>query len=248
MAENNFNVGKGNTIARIRKGSTHFEIVVNMEDALKVKKGVSDYLIIEGDNVFTDLKKGNRASVAELENAFGTSDINEIGKIIVKNGDVLVDQEHRSEEQEKKIKQVVDFLARNAINPQTGNPFTPERLKTSLQEAHVQIKNIPVENQIKDIVDSLSSIMPIKLEIRRIKVTIPAIQTGRAYGVISQYKERENWLNDGSLEVVVGVPAGLLMDFYDDLNSVTQGSALTEELKDWTWFTWNNFQIYIKLD
>lgn len=232
MAEHNFDVGKGNTIARIRKGSNHFEIVVNMEDAIKVKKGLSDYLIIEGDNVFTDLKKGNRASSSDLQEAFGTTDINEIGKIIVKSGDVLVDQAHRSEEQEKKIKQVVSFLARNAINPQTGNPFTPERLESALKEAHVQIKNLPVENQIKDVVDALSSIMPIKLEIRRIKITIPAIQTGRAYGAISQYKERENWLNDGSLEVVVGVPAGLLMDFYDELNSVTQGSALTEEIRE----------------
>ena len=36
---------------------------------------------------------------------------------------------------------------------------------------------------------------------------------------------------DGSLEVVVNIPAGITLDFYDKLNSVTHGSALTEELK-----------------
>ena len=58
------------------------------------------------------------------------------------------------------------------------------------------------------------------------------MHTGKAYGVISQYKETENWKDTGDLEVVVSVPAGILMDFYDKLNSVTHGSALTEEMKN----------------
>jgi len=79
--------------------------------------------------------------------------------------------------------------------------------------------------------DKLSVVIPIKIETKRIKITIPAIQTGKAYGLVTQYKEKENWLNDGSLEVVVNIPAGITLDFYDKLNSVTHGSALTEELK-----------------
>ena len=34
------------------------------------------------------------------------------------------------------------------------------------------------------------------------------------------------------LEVVVAMPAGLVMDFYDKINSATQGSVLSEELKN----------------
>jgi len=33
------------------------------------------------------------------------------------------------------------------------------------------------------------------------------------------------------LEVVVNVPAGLVMDFFDKLNSATHGSATSEEIK-----------------
>jgi ribosome maturation protein Sdo1 len=39
-------------------------------------------------------------------------------------------------------------------------------------------------------------------------------------------------LNDGSLEVIVEVPSGMIMDFYDKLNGVTHGSAITEEIKE----------------
>ena len=80
--------------------------------------------------------------------------------------------------------------------------------------------------------DQLRKIIPIKIETKRVKITIPAIHTGKAYGVVAQYKENEQWLNDGSLEVVVGVPAGIVIDFYEKLNSVTHGSALTQEMKE----------------
>ena len=230
MAE--FNLPAGTTIARINKGKAHFEIIVNMDDALKVKSGESDYIVIEGDTIFTNVKKGDRAGNSELETAFGTTDVTEIGKEICKSGDILVDQAHRSAEQEQKIKQVVDFLVTNAIDPQSGRPISPERIKSALNDAHVHIKNVPVENQIQDILAALSKVMPIKIETRKVKVTIPAIQTGKAYGVITQYKERENWLADGSLEAVLNIPAGVLIDFYDKLNSATHGSALTEEIRE----------------
>jgi ribosome maturation protein SDO1 len=167
-----------------------------------------------------------------LENAFGTSDPWEIAKKIVKDGEVLVTQEFRDEEREKRVKQVVDFLSRNTINPQTGNPHTPQRIEAALNEAHVNIKNTPIENQINDIMEQLSKILPIRTEVKKIKVIIPAIYTGKVYNLINLYKETENWMNDGSLEVVVSVPAGMVMDFYDKLNSATHGATVTEEIKE----------------
>lgn len=223
-------VGQGNTLARITKNGLHFEIIVNMIDALKFRKGESEYLMVEGDRIFTNAKKGDTASKDDLDIAFGTTNIEDIGKIIVKKGEVLVDQNHRSEEHEKKIKQVVEFLTRNAIDPQSGHPISPTRIQSALEQAHVNIKNSPIDSQISEILAKISSIIPIKIETKKIKITIPAIHTGRAYGVIGQYKEKENWLNDGSLEVIVNIPAGITLDFYDKLNSATQGSALAEEI------------------
>ncbi|MDD5012598.1 MAG: ribosome assembly factor SBDS [Candidatus Nanoarchaeia archaeon] len=220
------------TTARIKSKGKHFEIVVDLDEALKFRKGESDWLEVGGDRIFTDVKKGDAASEKDLKEVFGTTNATEIGKKIVKDGEVLTTQEHRDAEQEKKFRQVVDFFARNAINPQTGNPHTPDRIEKALEEARVNIKNIPVENQVKDILEALSRILPIKLEMKKVKVTIPAIHTGKIYNLISQYKEQENWMNDGSLEVVVSIPSGMIMDFYDKLNSATHGSALTQEIKE----------------
>lgn len=220
------------TTARITKSGKHFEILVDMESALKFKKGESDFIEAEGDIIFKDIKKGEKASSNDLEEVFGTSNINEVVQKIVKEGEVLTTQEHRNAEQEKKFKQIVDFLARNSIDPQTGNPHSIERIKNALEQANVNIKNTAVENQIKDILQEISNVIPIRLDTKKVKITIPAMYTGKAYGVITQYKEDEKWLDNGDLEVIVDVPSGIIIDFYDKLNSVTHGSAITEEIKE----------------
>jgi ribosome maturation protein SDO1 len=220
------------TTAKIRKGKEHFEVLVDMDTALNFKKGKTDYFALEIDKVFLDVKKGDVASKNDLEIAFGTSNPVEVGKLIVKQGDISVDQEHRDEEREKRVKQVVEFLVKNAIDPQSNRPHSPDRIKNALEEAKVVIKNTPIENQLASILEQLNTILPIKVEKKRIRITVPAIQTGKVYGLLTQYLEKENWLNDGSLEVIVSIPAGLIMEFYDKLNSMTHGSALTAEIKE----------------
>ncbi|GBE20130.1 MAG TPA: ribosome assembly factor SBDS [Candidatus Pacearchaeota archaeon] len=220
------------TTARIKQAGINFEIMVDLDNALKFKKGegiVSDFLQI--DKIFSDSKKGETAPGSDLKKAFGTEDVNAIAEKIVKNGEILLTQEHRDEEKEKKFKQVVDFLVSNAIDPQTGNPHTSERIKRALEQAHVNIKNVPVENQITDIISEISKTIPIKVETKKVKIIVPAMHTGKVYGIINQYKESEKWLDNGDLDVIVNVPAGLIMDFYDKLNSVTHGGAVTEEVK-----------------
>ncbi len=221
-----------NTTARIRKNHLDFEIIVDLDDALKFKKGETDFLNIEGDTIFSDAKKGLRVSNNDLEIAFNTTDSVEVGKIIVKQGDILTDQAHRDEEKDKRIKQVVDFLATNSMDPQSGRPHSIERIKSALEQAHVNIKNTPIENQINEILDQIGKIIPIKIETKKVKITVPAIHTGKAYGIVNTYKDKETWLNNGDLEVTVNVPAGIIIDFYDKLNAVTHGSALTEEIQN----------------
>ena len=220
------------TIARIKQAGKHFEIIVDLDEALNFKKGKSEFISAEGDKIFTDSKKGNIASNSDLQDSFKTTDLQEIVFKIIKNGEILLTQEYRSAEQEKKFKQVIDFLVTNAIDPQSGNPHTAERIKSAIDQSSINIKNVPLENQISDIISELSKIIPIKLQTKKVKITIPAMHTGKAYGVVTQYKTQETWLGNGDLEVLVEIPAGIIMDFYDKLNSTTHGSALTEELKE----------------
>ena len=219
------------TTAKVTKGGKKFEVLVDLDEALKVKKGVGNInAVVLTNAIFHNLKSGEHASSEDLMKCFGTTVLGEVAEKIIKSGEILLPADYIKKEQEGKYKQVVDFLSRNAVSPE-GRPYTPDRIKKALEEASVHVKNKPVESQISEIIDQLKKILPLKIEVKKVRITIPSQYTGKAYGVVNEFKQEEEWLANGDLQVVVGVPAGLIMDFYDRLNSVTHGSGLTEELK-----------------
>jgi len=220
-----------NTTARIKKGGKHYEILVDLDEALNFRKGEGNInSAVLGDAVFHNLKSGERASMDDLEIEFGSSVFEEVAEKIIKNGEVVRTAESMKENQDKKYKQVVDFLVRNAVSPE-GRPYTPDRIMKALKEARVNVKNKPVEMQVDEILDQLGKVLAVKVERKKVKLLIPAVHSGKAYSVVKEFMVRENWKDNGDLEVVVDLPSGLLMDFYDKINGATAGSVMSEELK-----------------
>jgi len=223
-----------NTTARLKVGKMDFETMVDMDNAMKLKKGLPVNIadVIRDNYIYTDLKKGMRAGSAELMNSFNTTELSAIVERIVKKGEVEVTKEFRDEALENRRKQVIDFLSKNGVNAQTGRPYTPDMIENALKQAGAKIDNVPVDKQLGRILEDLKRIIPIKIETKKIKIKIPAQLTGRVYGLIQEYKEKEDWLSDGSLEVILNIPVGLQSDFYDKLNSITHGSAVTQEMRE----------------
>ncbi|MFA5258476.1 MAG: ribosome assembly factor SBDS [Candidatus Pacearchaeota archaeon] len=221
-------------VARLRVGKLGFETMVDLDSAMKLKKGIEVSIteVIRDNFIYTDLKKGMKAGKAELELSFGTTELADIVERIVKKGDLEVTQEFRDEALENRKKQVIDFLSKNAVDARTNRPFTPEMIASAIKQAGVKIENVSVDKQIKNIIETLKKAIPIKIETKKIKIKIPAQFTGQTYGLVQEYKEKEDWLSDGSLEIILNIPVGITMDFYDRLNKITHGSALTSEIKD----------------
>jgi len=221
------------TIAKLRSGSKHFEVVVDLDQAMKIKKGdegdVSSALLM--NDIFHNSKNGEKASKQELEEAFDTSDINKVAEKIIKKGEIQLPKEYRDEEREKKKKKIIDWYIRNAIDAKTGRPFTSDAISSAIDQAGINFDKRPIEQQISEISEKLKKVIPLKIETKKLLITIPAIHTGKAYGIVNEYKEKEDWLSNGDLKITVNIPVGLQSEFYDKLNSITHGAALTEEIK-----------------
>lgn len=222
------------TIARLKVGKLDFETMVDLDSAMKLKKGLPANIadVIRDNFIYTDLKKGMRAGSAELMLSFNTTELAAIVQRIVQKGEIEVTQEFRDEALENRKKQIIDFLSRNGVNAQTGRPYTPDMLESAIKQAGIKIENISVEKQINRIVESLKTIIPIKIETKKLRIKIPPQFTGQIYGLIQEYKEKEDWLSDGSLEVILNIPVGLQMEFYDKLNKITHGAAISQEIKE----------------
>lgn len=222
-----------NVEARYKAKGKNFEIFVDLDNALRMKRnepiGIDNVLAV--NDVFYDIKKGLKASSSDLKECFGISDAKEVAVKIIKNGEIVLPSEYKKKEQEAKVKQVIDFLARNSIDPTTKKPHSAKRIEDAIIQAGVNIENKSVEQQIAKILSKLKPIIPISLETKKLKIVIPALHTGKVYGLIQDYKEKEEWLANGDLLCIINIPAGLEMDFYDKLNSVTHGSSLVEEVK-----------------
>jgi ribosome maturation protein SDO1 len=222
------------TIARLRVGSKIFETMVDLDKAMKIKKGEKvDITEAVSDNaVWTDLKRGMKAGNQDLMEAFQTTDFNSIVKRIIERGNIEVTKDYRDEETEKRKKQIIEFLVKNAVDARTNRPFTPDAIESVIKQAGIKIENQPVDKQISSILEKIRTVIPIKIETKKLLMRIPAQHTGRVYGIVQEYKEKENWLANGELEIVLNLPIGLQNDFYDKLNSITHGSAITQEIKE----------------
>lgn len=225
-----------NVTARLKKAGKNFEILVDLDRALQFKKtgqgSIENILAVDG--IFSDVKKGSHVSDADMKIAFGTSEIKAVAAEIVKHGEVQLPQEYKKKEREAKIKQVVDFLTRNCVDPRTGALHTPKRIEDALNQAGVSIDDRQVNEQIPNILKKLQPILPIRIETKKILLRIPAEHTGRVYTLIHDIKEKEEWLSDGSLQCVINIPAGAQMEFFDKLNAITHGSVITQEIKEKT--------------
>ena len=219
--------------AKLTIKGKNYETLVDLDKALKFRRGEGSSIgIMVLDEIFHDSKKGLHVSEKDLKEAFGTSDLQKAVEKIVKQGEINVPKEHKDKEREDKKKKIIDFFARNAIDPRTETPHTAERISSALDEAGINIDNKPVEQQISKIIEEIKKVLPIKIQTKKLKLRIPAEHTGRAYGLVNEYKESENWLGNGELEVVINLPVGLQDDFYDKLNSFTHGSAISQEIKE----------------
>ncbi len=75
--------------ARIKVKGKHYEIHVDLDEALKIKAGKGDIVsTIDSPHIYGDMKKGSVAAQKDLMDAFGTVDVYEIAKHIIMKGEV----------------------------------------------------------------------------------------------------------------------------------------------------------------
>ncbi len=217
-------------IARLKKGGTNLEILVDCEKAMDYKSGKSIPLsdVVISDKIFFDVNKGMLASETKLGEIFGTSDSDVISERIIKEGEVQITAEFKNKLLAEKKKNILQMIHNNAIDPKSGNPIPLSRLELALDEAKIKIsEHKGAEEQMKEIVKKLHVILPIKIEKTSLKVKIPPVYAAKGYSQLRSMADlvKEEWLNDGSLLCHMEVPAGQKGITIDKINGITKGEA-----------------------
>ena len=217
-------------VARLESHGEKFEILVDPNQAALVRQGqiVDIEDVVAALNVFSNFSKATRASDESLEKVFHTTDFDTVARRIIEKGEIHLTSEQRKQMIEDKRRQIINFIARNAVNPQTGHPHPPHRIEMAMEEARVNVDPFKhLDEQVKDTVKALRPILPIRFEELRLAIKIPPDFAAKAYGDIAAAStmEKDEWIKDGSWVCVVRIPAGIQVEFYDLINKLTKGEG-----------------------
>lgn len=217
-------------VAWIEVRGQRFEILVRPEYAFRYKEGEKVDLddVLWTDTVYKDSRKALKASPESLKKAFGTDDIRRIAERILREGEIQLTEEQRRKMLEAKRRKIINYIAKNAIDPVTKKPIPASRIEAAMEEARVGIDLYKdAESQAVEIVRRLARIMRIKLAKAVIEARIPPPYSGRAYGELQKMGElkRADWLPDGSLLVELEIPAGAQVDVTSRIQNIARGQA-----------------------
>jgi len=221
------------TVARFSFEGEKFEILVKPDPALDYKMGKKKDLsaVLVSDEIYTDSGKGTKPSTEKLLKAFKTEDLTEIAQIIMQKGDLNLTTDQRRKMIDDKRKQIIEFIVKTYVDPRTHLPHPPVRIENALKDGRISIdpqKN--VEEQVKEIVEKLRSIIALKSENLNLEIIIPAQYASQSYAVLKSVGslKKEEWQNNGSLKAILEIPAAARPNVIDRLGSITKGSASVE--------------------
>ena len=224
------------TVVKYSYAGEKFEILVKPDPAFEYKSGKISEIskILISDEIYTDSGKGTRASNELLVKVFKTEDTTKIAEIMMQKGELNLNTEQRKKITNDKRKQIVTFIAKTYVDPKTHLPHPPLRIEQAMTNGRVSVD--PFKNsdeQIKDIVEKLRPIIPLKTENITLEISVPAQFVAQSYTVLKSTGslKKEDWQPNGSLKAILEIPAAARPNVIDRLGAITKGTANVEVQK-----------------
>ncbi|TET15964.1 MAG: ribosome assembly factor SBDS [Candidatus Thorarchaeota archaeon] len=214
----------------IKREGNRFELFVDPDLAFDYRRGEEVPMedILKSFEIYDDAKRGSRATEILVKDAFGTSEVFTVAREILKHGEFKLTHEQRIQLVEEKTEAIIKDIAKRAMNPQTGHPHPPDRIRQAMEEAKIRVDPfIRVDEQVPRVVKALLVIIPISFESVKLSITLPASFAGKGYNIVAKagVVKSDSWGQDGSWTGLVEMPASLRQALYDDLNKLTKGQT-----------------------
>ncbi len=222
--------------SRLTVSGQKFEILVDPNLALQFKKGAKVNMndILAYPVIYRDVRSTEAVAENDLQKVFGTKDVFTIAEKILREGELQLTTEQRREMVEQKRNQVAAVIAKRGINPQTNTPHPPQRILNVMQQSGVNIDPfVDAELQVDKVVKEIKKLIPIKFQKVLLQLKFPPQFAGKIYSVLKSGGsiQKEQWLNDGSLQVDLEILAGVQDELFEKIAGVTHGSFESKILK-----------------
>lgn len=128
------------SLVRMKKGKKRFEIACYKNKVLEYRNKIETDLsnVLQIENVFLNVSKGQVAPKADLEKAFGKKAIEDIITDILENGELQVGEKERNAELERTKNEVIDIVAGKLVDPKTKRVYTTGMIEKALDQLSSQ--------------------------------------------------------------------------------------------------------------
>ncbi|MBT3441408.1 MAG: ribosome assembly factor SBDS [Euryarchaeota archaeon] len=219
-------------LARMEKGGKRYELLVdpNLVDVFKSEPTSVDLnAFLAMDEVFHDIRGGERPTEDAIENTFGTQDIFEITKTVLAKGSIQLTTAQRKARVEQMRQQIVHEIHTQAVDPKTKSPHPKTRIELALSESRYSVDPFKrLDDQVKDAIELLKPMIPLSFESVRLAVRVPGSAYGGSSRILRPYLEKEQWLENGSWAGIIEIPAGLKDTIYGKLMSQSSDTEMKE--------------------
>ncbi|KAG9291715.1 hypothetical protein G9A89_012000 [Geosiphon pyriformis] len=226
------------SIVRLRKGGKRFEIACYKNKVLEWRNGVETDLdnVLQINNVFLNVSKGQVAPKDDLQKAFKSEDLNTIVAEILKKGELQVSDKERSNQIDNTHREIATIVAEKCVNPDTKRPYTVTMIEKAISELHMSVKtNRSTKSQALEIIKLLQekNIIPIARAQMRLRITVPNVKEGKRIRekllpLVAQ-TEDENFDGD-EYELICAIDPGHYRTISEVLQSETKGKGQLELL------------------
>ncbi|KAL5117938.1 hypothetical protein ACEQ8H_004083 [Pleosporales sp. CAS-2024a] len=140
------------SLVRIKKGKKRFEIACYKNKVLEYRNRIETDLsnVLQIENVFLNVSKGQVAPKADLEKAFPKKPLEEIIIDILENGELQVGEKERNAELERTKNEVIDIVAGKLVDPKTKRVYTSGMIEKALDGLSSQAASAQSDKEKKD--------------------------------------------------------------------------------------------------
>lgn len=222
-------------IVRQKKAGKRFELACYKNKVISWRKGAEKDLdeVVQTQQIFTNVSKGQFAKKEDLVKAFGTDDEKEICIMILTKGELQVSDKERSQQLETMFRDIATLVSEKCINPETRRPYPVGVIERAMKEVHFSVKaNKGTKVQALEVIKLLKESIPIEKAQMRIKLVLPkdcAKKTREKLEPLLAVVEMEEW-SCGELEMECLIDPGAYRTIDEMTTADSKGKATLELL------------------
>ncbi|KAK4687806.1 ribosome maturation protein SDO1, partial [Tremellales sp. Uapishka_1] len=224
------------SIVRMKKGGKRFEIACYKNKVTEFRTGVETDMseILQIEQVFTNVPKGQVAKREDWEKAFNTTDMAKAVEEILRKGELQVNNLERNHQLSSLSREIATLVSEMTVDPTTSRKHTVGMIEKAMTEVGFSVQaNKGGKAQALDLIKTLGekSTLPIQRVRMRVRITMSSKDGKRLKEKIVQEVEEVEEEDMGTeWEAIVQISPSAFRALTDLVNDETKGKGRVESM------------------